>query len=88
MSVISCWHLLRFGAMLDRTWRSRKIFDTAGEGGRRLGGHTMSRTIVCGLVQSDAAEAVANTARRLANRLNAVRVVDGMPATSGPGASR
>jgi hypothetical protein len=75
---------LWFGATLDRTWRSRKIFDTAGEGGRRLGGHTMSRTIVCGVDQSDAAEAVANTARRLANRLNAVRLVGGSPLLFGP----
>ena len=57
-------------------------------GGRRLEGHTMPQAIVCGVDQSDAAGAVANAARWLANRLNAVRVVDGMPATSGPGASR
>jgi len=31
----------------------------------------MPRTIVCGVDQSDAAEAVANTARWLANRLKA-----------------
>jgi len=48
----------------------------------------MPRTIVCGVDQSDAAEAVANTARRLANRLNAVRLVDGSPVAFLSGGSR
>jgi hypothetical protein len=60
--------------------RSRKIFDAVGVAAvRRLEGHTMPRTIVCGVDQSDAAEAVANTARWLANRLKARLVLVHVP---------
>jgi nucleotide-binding universal stress UspA family protein len=58
----------------------------------------MPRTIVCGVDQSDAAEAVANTARWFSNRLKARLVlvhvaeepagkVDGSPVASWPGDS-